>query len=56
VLKGKDLQAVLFDLESKVRAREDQIALLRKENEDVKFSNAGVSDRNGGLRIEIGAL
>ena len=55
-LKGKELQAIAFDLESKIRAREDQIGLVRKENDDVKFSNSGLSDRNGGLRIEVSAL
>ena len=54
--RGKDLQAVIFDLESKIRAREDHIAITRKENDDVKFSNAGISDRNSGLRVEIMAL
>ena len=54
--RGKDLQAVIFDLESKTRAREDHIAITRKENDDVKFSNAGISDRNSGLRVEIMAL
>jgi chromosome segregation ATPase len=56
VQRGKDLQAVIFKLEAQIREREDGINLLRKENDDVKFSNAGLSDRNGGLRIEIGAL
>jgi chromosome segregation ATPase len=56
VLRGKDLQANIFDLEAKIRAREDQIALTRKDNDDVKFSNAGLSDRNAGLRLEIAAL
>jgi len=54
--RGKDLQAVIFDLESKIRAREDHIAITRKENDDVKFSNAGISDRNSSLRVEIMAL
>jgi chromosome segregation ATPase len=56
VQRGKELQAVIFDLEAKIRSREDQINLVRKENDDVKFSNAGLTDRNGGLRLEIGAL
>jgi hypothetical protein len=56
ILRGKELQAVIFDLESKIRAREDQIQVVRKENDDVKFSNAGLTDRNNGLRIEIQAL
>lgn len=50
------MQAVIFDLEAKIRAREDQISIVRKENDDVKFSNAGISDRNAGLRAEIAAL
>ena len=55
-LRGKELQAVIFDFEAKIRNREDGINLVRKENDDVKFSNAGLTDRNGGLRIEIAAL
>ena len=46
----------LYDLDAKIRQREDQIAVLRKENDDVKFSNAGLTDRNNGLRGEIAAL
>lgn len=56
IQRGKELQAVIFDFEAKTRAREDQINLVRKENDDVKFSNAGLADRNGGLQIEISAL
>lgn len=56
VQRGKDLQGVIFKLEAQIREREDAINLHRKENDDVKFSNAGLTDRNGGLRIEIGAL
>ena len=55
-LRSKDLQAVIFDLEAKIRAREDQIAITRKEGDDVKFSNAGITDRNSLLRAEIAAL
>jgi FtsZ-binding cell division protein ZapB len=47
---------VIFKLEAQIREREDGINIVRKENDDVKFSNAGLTDRNGGLRIEIGAL
>jgi hypothetical protein len=55
-LRSKDLQAVIFDLEAKIRAREDQIAITRKEGDDVKFSNAGITDRNSQLKAEIAAL
>jgi hypothetical protein len=54
--RSKDLQAVIFDLEAKVRAREDQISITRKEGDDVKFSNAGITDRNSQIRAEIAAL
>ena len=56
IQRGKELQAVIFDFESKIRAREDQNIIIRKENDDVKFSNAGITDRNGGLRAEMAAL
>jgi len=56
ILRSKELQGILFDLEGKIRSREDQINLVRKENDETKFSNAGVSDRNGGLRSEIAAF
>jgi chromosome segregation ATPase len=55
-MRSKDLQAVIFDLEAKIRARDDQIAITRKEGDDVKFSNAGITDRNSVLRAEIAAL
>ena len=55
-LRAKDLQAVIFDLEAKIRARDDQIGITRKEADDVKFSNAGITDRNSLLRAEIAAL
>ena len=55
-LRSKDLQAVIFDLEAKIRAREDQISIVRKENDDVRFSSAGITDRNSLLRSEIAAL
>lgn len=45
-----------MDLESKIRGRDDQAILLRKELDDVKFSNSSMVDRNGDLKAEIAAL
>ena len=56
VTRGKELQACLFDNESKIRSREDNIMIVRKENDETKFSNAGLNDRNSGLHLEIDAL
>lgn len=54
--RNRELSALLFDLESKNRSRDDQIVVIRKELDDVKFSNSSVLDRNADLRAEIAAL
>lgn len=46
----------MFDLETKNRSRDDQVIVIRKELDDVKFSNSGIIDRNGDLKAEIAAL
>ena len=43
-------------MESKNRSRDDQIIVIRKELDDVKFSNSSIIDRNGDLKAEIAAL
>lgn len=45
-----------MDLEAKNRSRDDQIMVIRKEVEDVKFSNSSMFDRNSDLKAEIAAL
>lgn len=54
--KNRELSAILYDLEAKNRQRDDQIAVSRKELDDVKFSNSGLLDRNADLKTEIAAL
>lgn len=54
--KNRDMSAILYDLEAKNRARDDQIAIIRKELDDIKFSNSGLLDRNADLKAEIAAL
>ena len=54
--KNRELSAILFDLEGKNRNRDDQLIILRKEVDDVKFSNSSLFDRNSDLKAEIAAL
>jgi chromosome segregation ATPase len=54
--RQRTLQAQLFDLEAKVRHIEDQLAIARKDQDDLRFSNMGMGDRNNDLRSEIEAL
>jgi chromosome segregation ATPase len=54
--RQRTLQAQLFDLEAKVRHVEDQLAIARKDQDDLRFSNMGMGDRNNDLRAEIEAL
>jgi hypothetical protein len=50
------LSALLFDLEAKNRSRDDNLVVVRKELDDVKFSNSSLFDRNADLKAEIAAL
>ena len=54
--RNRELSALLFDLEAKNRARDDQIVVIRKELDDVKFSNSSLFDRNADIKAEIAAL
>jgi len=54
--KNRELSALLFDLETKNRSRDDQIIVIRKELDDVKFSNSSIVDRNADMTAEIAAL
>ena len=50
------MTAILYDLEAKNRSRDDQIVVVRKELDDIKFSNSNLLDRNADLKAEIAAL
>ena len=43
-------------MEAKNRSRDDQVVHIRKEIDDVRFSNSSMIDRNGDLKQEIEAL
>lgn len=54
--RNRELSAQLFDLETKNRSRDDQLVVVRKELDEVKFSNGSLYDRNADLKAEIAAL
>jgi hypothetical protein len=54
--RNRELSALLFDLEAKNRARDDQLLISRKELDDVKFSNSSLFDRNSDIKAEVEAL
>jgi len=54
--QSRDLSANLYDLEAKLKNRDEQIAQVRRELEDIRFSNSSLVDRNADVRAEIEAL
>ena len=54
--KGKEFQASVYDMEARNRNKEDMVMSLRKEMDDVRFSNSSMQDRLGGIKQEIEAL
>ena len=54
--KNRDFTSNLYDLEAKNKGRDEQIYLIRKEMDEVRFSNSSMLDRNGDLKAEIDAL
>jgi chromosome segregation ATPase len=51
-----ELTAAIKDLESKIRAKEDQIMYMRKELEGARYSNSALLDNNSNLQVEIDSL
>jgi chromosome segregation ATPase len=54
--KGRDLAQSTYNLEQQIREKEEQIALARRELDDMRFSNQSMGDRNRDLGGEIEAL
>lgn len=48
--KNREVTSTLYDIEAKIKQRDDQLLQLRKESDDVRFSNSSMVDRNGDLR------
>ena len=54
--KNRDLTNGLYDLEARIKNKEDQIGMARREMDEVRFSNSSMMERNGDLKSEIEAL
>lgn len=54
--KNRDFTSNLYDLEAKNKNRDEQLYIIRKEMDEVRFSNSSMIDRNGDLKAEIEAL
>ena len=54
--RNRDLSTNLYDLESKSRAADDNLGVARREQDDLRFANASMSNQNADMRAEIDAL
>jgi hypothetical protein len=50
------MQAQLFERETKLRSTDDQLGVSRKEQDDLRFSNKNLMDRNADVKAEIDAV
>ena len=54
--RNMELTVAIKDLETKIRAKEDQIMYMRKELEGARYSNSALLDNNSNLQVEIDSL
>ena len=54
--RNRDLSANLFDLEAKSRATDDNLAVNRREQDDLRFATSSMQNANADMRAEIDAL
>lgn len=54
--KAKEFQASAYDFEARNRIKEDQLLGVRKEIDEVRFTNSSMQDRIGDARLEMEAL
>lgn len=54
--RNRELSANLFDLEAKSRATDDQLAVNRREQDDLRFATSSMQNANADMRAEIDAL
>ena len=54
--RNRDLSSNLYDLEAKNRHADDNLGAARREQDDLRFSNASMGNQNADLRAEIDAL
>lgn len=48
--KGKEFQSSVYDYEARNRSKEDQLLVVRKEMDEVRFNNLSMQDRLGTIR------
>jgi chromosome segregation ATPase len=54
--KNRDAQAQLYERETRQRQVEDQLMVSRKEQDNIRFSNNNILERNQDIKSEIDAL
>ena len=54
--RNRDLSSNLFDLEAKSRATDDNLAVNRREQDDLRFATSSMQNANADMRAEIDAL
>lgn len=50
------MQGQLFERETRLRSTDDNLAVSRKEQDNLRFSNNNLMERNGDLKSEIDAI
>jgi len=54
--KNRELTGSLYEIEARNKQKDDLLLGVRREIDDVRFSNNSMIDRNGDLKGEIDAL
>jgi predicted nucleic acid-binding Zn-ribbon protein len=54
--RNMELTSAIKELETRIRAKEDQIMYMRKELEGPRYSNSALLDNNSNLQVEIDSL
>jgi len=55
-VRNRDLQATAFERDTRLRNTDEQLGAARKEQENLRFSNNNLGDRNNDLKAEIEAM
>ena len=54
--RNRDLSANLYDVDAKARAADDNLAVTRREQDDLRFATSSMQGANADMRAEIDAL
>lgn len=55
-MRNRDLNAQVFERETKLRSTEDNLMVAKKEQENLRFNNQNLLDRNNDLKSECDAI